>query len=210
MGIILILKKHACDECGKTFKYRSGLYYHQSVGHKGKHHVCHICGSEKVSKQTLDKHLKGVHNMLGGFKMCDICNRYIKESPEAHAKKCLKLHKCPHCDMTYKISNSLAVHIKNYHGEKKPSINAQCECSKIFKSKDLLKRHQLYNCEKNSADQMMVCPECNKSLKKCSYHKHKRYSCVFSKCETFKCPKCNKVIKCRSKSELKKHIAICN
>ena len=114
-------KFFVCELCHKFFDKKSKLVYHESTAHRGGSHQCNICDMEFKNKYFADKHAMNAHgtdadgNIIHNLKGCKICGKKFKsDSQLAYHEKC--------------------------HTNEKPF---QCEnCSKAFKLKNQLKRHQ--------------------------------------------------------------------
>ena len=63
-----------CENCGKNFKGKRGLKYHERLVHKRiRNAVCDLCGEAFPINSALKKHKKAVHEKLKPFK-CEVCD----------------------------------------------------------------------------------------------------------------------------------------
>ena len=104
------IKRHACEECGDTFKEKRSLENHTLEIHiigtrtrnyrpmtvyQNKMYHCKECGYSVSNKYSFNKHIKAVHEKIKDFK-CDECNFASSE------KGNLKRHKSKHHDFDWK------------------------------------------------------------------------------------------------------------
>ena len=104
------IKRHACEECGDTFKEKRSLENHTLEIHiigtrtrnyrpmtvyQNKMYHCKECGYSVSNKYSFNKHIKAVHEKIKDFK-CDECSFASSE------KGNLKRHKSKHHDFDWK------------------------------------------------------------------------------------------------------------
>ena len=153
------------QDCGQEFHTNTllSLHYRQSHGKQlilkgGKAIIkCEYCQAE-MSKASMDKHLKNVHNMVSeNFKVkdgevkpanklvkCDYCQKifHSRQGVRNHIKsvhKQIKDLECGHCGKEFSKQNTLSKHITDVHlGLRK--IKCQI-CGKEYSKPDNLKMH---------------------------------------------------------------------
>ena len=131
-----------CDTCGMSLKTQIGLNQHMTDEHNHPApYECSVCLKGYWRKHKLDVH----QLMHTGEKphQCEICGKSFAE--RSNLKKHRRLHTterayaCKLCDKRYKGPTYLKEHIDKVHDRSK---DVQCTtCYKIFRSKDLLKKH---------------------------------------------------------------------
>lgn len=81
---------HACEICGKVYKYKHNLKRHVEFDHKVKRiarsdNRCGICNKQFAFKGNINRHIRLVHEKLKPFK-CSFCDNCFGEKTQ------LKLH----------------------------------------------------------------------------------------------------------------------
>ena len=124
--------------------------------------TCHICGVARKNKQSLDSHIKKVH--------------------EKKAQK----HQCDQCEKEYASKKDLAHHKTHVHEGLK---NFQCDlCGNDFARKDYLKKHIQNTHEGQRNYQCSHCGQC--CTRKSGLNKHiERFHKEFRKFPCDRCPK---------------------
>ncbi|KAJ3665433.1 hypothetical protein Zmor_000929 [Zophobas morio] len=163
-------KMHQCNQCNKSFPYKSYLKRHMTVHVTNKKYKCSQCDKKFINQHNLSVHMQ-THS--GSFPyMCKFCDRgfawpsLLKRHLNSHTsmaefqcKYCskkmlhlssLKLHEkmhlyrpsytCDICFKTFAYTNSLATHKKTHKGVKD---NVCGICKKQFSRKTSLRRHML-------------------------------------------------------------------
>ena len=70
--------KFKCEQCFKTYKYRSHLKDHQKIVHLRLRYPCPICKQEFVTPRNVRRHAKSAHSQSIG-KIDDISSRTDQE-----------------------------------------------------------------------------------------------------------------------------------
>ena len=108
---------HPCDICGKIFRNKMELKYHERTHDNVRLFKCKYCDKRFIHPSTRMKHINDVHLQLKPFQ-CKICKKKFKR------KECLQKHKQTHLNM-----NERTLYPCNI-------------CHKKFANKSNLKRHQ--------------------------------------------------------------------
>ncbi|XP_073978050.1 zinc finger Y-chromosomal protein-like isoform X2 [Rhodnius prolixus] len=117
MELEKIGKKFGCLMCGKSYKYRAGLYNHRRYEcGKEPQFYCHFCPYKCKQKSGLKTHLKTKHG--GSSFKCDVCLKTYKykRNLTTHKKyECCQepRFQCPHCPHRSRHKSSLKSHIIN-------------------------------------------------------------------------------------------------
>ncbi|RZC42243.1 zf-AD domain containing protein [Asbolus verrucosus] len=198
-----------CKICSdKKFKSLSGLRHHLLRFHRGRRHLCEICGKALMSGTSLRDHMMS-HTGDKPY-VCSVCKKaftkkdYLTCHMRVHTKE--KPFTCKFCQKGFAQSCSLRVHVKTVHEGKKPYV---CDiCSKQFGTKGLLLEESLEIEETKLKypffDPKNTCKKCNvifenfNALRRHRYRHHSIYD--------FECSVCGKLF--RDPSSLKIHMEI--
>ena len=139
-----IKKAFFCDECGKSYKFKSNLEEHL-LKHKSVFFPCDKCDKKFSSKSGLYVHRREQHSssLVRPSVKCDICSfvskgmRNLKKHKETHNKAAYSRYSCSYCHKTFRNRNSLNVHTLIHTGEQPYRCNV---CLKSFK-----RSHHLYS-----------------------------------------------------------------
>ncbi|XP_073978023.1 zinc finger X-chromosomal protein-like isoform X1 [Rhodnius prolixus] len=118
MELEKIGKKFGCLMCGKSYKYRAGLYNHRRYEcGKEPQFYCHFCPYKCKQKSGLKTHLKTKHD--SGRYLCHCGKSYKhKFSLNKHVKyECGKepQFQCPYCSYRGKRKGAVKSHISRKH-----------------------------------------------------------------------------------------------
>lgn len=109
--------QHKCDLCDKSYNYIAHLKRHIESAHRTSNSPtfpCPTCGKEFNSKDTLDLHMKVIHQ---GIRL-----------------------PCPHCDKEFSYQTSLKQHIQSVHDQVKITCGI---CAEEFSYDTNLQRHMM-------------------------------------------------------------------
>uniref|UniRef100_A0A8D8U1W3 Zinc finger protein 808 n=1 Tax=Cacopsylla melanoneura TaxID=428564 RepID=A0A8D8U1W3_9HEMI len=158
-----------CQECGKGFASKSGLYGHRQV-HKVKDQFsaaqqvqenffkCQFCGKEFTRRDSYNEHLL-IH--MGPRHKCPHCAKdFVQRS---NLVRHIRIHtgekpyKCTHCDKTFSDKGACNSHIRVHTGEE----TCACPfCGQSFSKKQKLK----YHVRKHTGEGLLECDICNKTF----------------------------------------------
>lgn len=181
-----------CKNCDRILKSQKSLESHQCS-------ICEICNKNFFSKQTLQRHLEGVHKDPKECSRyeCDLCGFKPKHKQEIknhiienHSNE-IKKFSCYHCGKNFATKRNMTLHLK-CHEKVACSI-----CKKIFLISSL-KDHFLIHKGKKKFE----CDKCGqkfpiKAYLKVHMQSHQNLKCHF-------CDKNFKTLKC-FRSHLKFH-----
>ena len=148
-----IENKHNCKKCGKIYTNSTALKYHLGKHEESKELKCEVCNKTFVSQNGLNSH---------------------KEIAHTSETEKFKKYICETCDDAFTTSSHLARHQKIKHYKSNANRDyAECfknvdefecdQCEKVFKRKDVLKRHK-QTVHETSLD--LQCSSCEKSFKR--------------------------------------------
>ena len=184
-AVHLSSKDFTCELCGKAFKRLLNMKNHLKVHLNEKQYKCEVCGKGCNTSSQLSMHKK-MHT-TGLNYSCEICGKGFKyrhswkNHTATHSDE--KRYQCNVCGKRYHSSSVLCSHRKycNSNGEectvchqviiggrmnfkrhmKIHPLELPCEiCGKIFKRKDILKRHM----EIHLNERKYQCPICDKAF----------------------------------------------
>ena len=149
-------KKIYCGECTKEYFTKSALLKHEKSTHMGIIHSCIKCDYKGSSKDRLNYHIEGNHNIQEILK-CGDCPYTIKSKKSLrvhieskHSATTLKCHQCPYSSPR---SEYLRKHIKTQHS----GVQVQCEqCDFSTNSNENLR----YHIQNKHLDEKHFCSQC--------------------------------------------------
>ena len=147
---------------------------------------CDICGANFSGSNGLKYHKTNVHNIRQDTKeyKCNICDSILKNELKLKGHKQnhnMTRETCEKCGREVK-STCLTRHVLYYHS----SGTFKCEvCSKSFRKKELLKRHEK---SVHRASMNLPCPICEKCF--ASDEKLKKHSKVHEEIKGITCEFC--------------------
>ena len=184
-AVHLSSKDFTCELCGKAFKRLLNMKNHMKVHLNEKQYKCEVCGKGCNTSSQLSMHKK-MHT-TGTNYSCEICGKGFKyrhswkNHTATHSDE--KRYQCNVCGKRYHSSSVLCSHRKycNSNGEectvchqviiggrmnfkrhmKIHPLEFPCKiCGKIFKRKDIMKRHM----EIHLNERKYQCPICDKAF----------------------------------------------
>ena len=190
-------KDFTCELCGKAFKRLLNMKNHMKVHLNEKHYKCTLCGKGCNTSSQLAMHKK-MHE-TGRNYSCEICSKAFKyrhgwkNHTATHSDE--KRYQCNVCGKRYHSSSILCSHRKHCNSDgqqctvchqviiggrmifkrhmKMHPLEFPCElCGKVFKRKDIMKRHM----EIHLNERKYQCAICNKAFNTSSQlgtHKNK-------------------------------------
>ncbi|XP_056393316.1 oocyte zinc finger protein XlCOF6.1-like isoform X2 [Hyla sarda] len=193
-------KRIQCNECGKRFTKRSGLFIHRRIHTGLKPYPCVECGKCFTRKSHLDKH-KLSHTGEKPYSCLECEKCFVSKSDLAKHEKVHrgeKAYTCSDCGKCFTDKSNLARHERIHTGEKPYSCS---QCGKCFTQKSHLVIHE----RNHKGEKPYSCSECGKCFSdKSNLVTHERshtgerpYSCS-------ECGKCF-IIKISLKNHMKSH-----
>ncbi|RVE75384.1 hypothetical protein OJAV_G00016230 [Oryzias javanicus] len=163
------VKKHSCQECGRSCTTARGLKHHLRIHTGEKPFSCKECSKSFRQKSNLTCHML-THTGEKPFS-CEVCKKSFRKS--SHLKCHMSTHKggekkgekpfsFTECNKSFDKSSILTHHIQKHTGQKLFSCK---ECSRIFRKNSHLTRHMLTH----TGEKPFSCTECSKSFRQI-YH----------------------------------------
>ena len=198
-------ERFKCQYCPNEYKDRSSLKTHERRHTEGPQpHQCPICGKGYAAIQSLEDHIKYVHEGETPPKhICPVCGKEFKkiQNLKAHHRSHLfgKEFQCDQCEKAFMQKDTLRQH-KTYHCKNADSLQLQkkreekkqrfaCEmCEKVYGDKRNLMNH-IQIIHEGKTDNF-VCDVCSKSFsRKTSLVAHKMLHT--GEFKIFNCEHCN-------------------
>lgn len=134
-----------CDECGRSFRYKSALDRHVKVIHENqREHICSKCGKTFGSKYDLMKHYETSHDdVKKAQRTCMTCGKLFSKERNLqihilaiHGEKSFE---CEKCGKKFSFESAKDRHVKVVHLNQR---SHQCDfCKKTFGVKNDLRDH---------------------------------------------------------------------
>ncbi|XP_060535478.1 zinc finger protein ZFAT-like isoform X2 [Cylas formicarius] len=203
-----------CPQCPAKRRHQIDLQEHIKRIHHPDIFKCHICDVRFKLAQTLEKHVKTVHNGEEPPLKCDKCDfkcfrRIVLRFHHVRCKQDenTETFQCYHCNYTTCYKAHLLTHINHNHSSKPDQMNI-CEfCSFQTKSKQCLKLHVISKHNENNNEEVM-----RYKCEHCDYKTHRTYNLQIhylnhkkpEELQYFYCYHCP--FKAKRKDNLKSHI----
>ena len=119
------VRPYVCRICGRAYRYREGLRYHEKTHSREAKYRCDACGRSFLRPGLLQEHAKAFHDdkrKAIHVYACDVCNAKFPR-PERMKRHMEKEHKavvawkvyCPQCNMGFPGAHSLRSHVERQH-----------------------------------------------------------------------------------------------
>ncbi|XP_033215054.1 zinc finger protein 37 homolog isoform X2 [Belonocnema kinseyi] len=190
-------EKYKCNACGKIFRNKKGMCYHDSCVTGIRPYQCEYCDRSFVKRSHFEYHER-THSGYKPFK-CHLCDKAFPQKNKLNrhmfSHNQLKPFSCNKCEKSYSKKDDLKSHSSVHSG----LTPFPCKtCGKAFRILANLTRHM----HTHSSERPYVCEECSKSFKdKSLLIRHKR---THGKERPFSCAHCTRLF--LSKSELRRHL----
>lgn len=140
-----IHRKFKCTECDRAFVHKHTLTSHMKQHRIGQIYGCDKCEKKYYTSSQLKRHK---YSHTGIRFPCELCEKKfhdpvaLRSHIKAHSSGTsltTGFYRCPECDKTYTIRNSLYDHMRRQHSG---SERISCEiCSATFNRKSSLRQH---------------------------------------------------------------------
>ncbi|XP_068099795.1 zinc finger protein 436-like isoform X2 [Hyperolius riggenbachi] len=176
---------YLCSDCGKGFRFKSGLLTHQRIHTAERPYSCPECGKCFSQKSNLLQHQRS-HREERPYS-CPECGKYFGRKvylirhKRTHTGE--RPHLCPECGKCFSLKANLIKHKRLHTGEQPYSCP---ECGKCFNIKANLLRHQ----KSHTGEHPYLCPECGKCfIQNCDLLRHQK---SHTGERPYSCPECGK------------------
>jgi KRAB domain-containing zinc finger protein len=139
-------KIYSCYFCSKIFYQFFNLNSHMRVHTMETPFKCQLCTQMFKRKDSLNFHNISVHTKKYPFKCCKCglgfaTNTELRNHGSVHTRE--KRHFCKTCSYSSFYKNDVVRHQLRLHDKTEESWKC-VKCSKLFRMKELLRRHQKY------------------------------------------------------------------
>lgn len=121
-------KRHLCQECGKSYKYASGLTEHRRQEHgfqTGSRYTCGVCDKAFMNITEFHSHYIG-HQGIKPHR-CKKCNKYFQSKRNLTRHNCKtkpRLLVCSKCGKSFACARLLSQHMHTH--DEKPQLIHHC------------------------------------------------------------------------------------
>ena len=139
---------YLCDDCGKSFISRSGLYRHRRNKHLSQpRYICSICNQTFMEKDPYEAHIN-THRQCKPHR-CSKCEKVFgsRMCKNRHEKSCSRHVRptfiCDHCQHKFSRRDILDNHIEGKH---RAVFKYHCNvhgCDSNFKWRSSLSKHKI-------------------------------------------------------------------